>query len=74
MIKSFKVQLKPSNKQATYLHRCASVASWAYNWTLGKQQENYKSGGKFLTLFTLQKELTLLKKEPEFAWLNLFKL
>ena len=45
MIKSIKIQLKPNNKQKTKLFECAGVARWAYNWTLARQQENYKNGG-----------------------------
>lgn len=46
MIKGIKVQLKPNNKQKTKLFQSAGVARFAYNWTLGRQQENYKNGGK----------------------------
>jgi putative transposase len=70
MIKGVKVQLIPNNKQKTKLFQCAGVARWAYNWTLGKQQENYKNGGKFISDGDLRKELTQLKKLPEYQWLN----
>lgn len=70
MIKTFKVQLKPNNKQKTKLFECAGVARWAYNWTLGKQKENYKNGGKFLNDSVLRKELTQLKKTEKYNWLN----
>ena len=46
MIKTIRVQLLPNNKQKTLLKKCADVARWAYNWTLARQQENYKNGGK----------------------------
>lgn len=70
MIKTYKVMLKPNNKQKTKLFECAGVARWAYNWTLGRQQENYKNGGKFLSDGALRKELTQLKKTEEYKWLN----
>jgi len=63
MIKSFKVKLKPNNKQESFLKANASVSRFAYNWTLEQQQINYKNGGKFLNNFDLRKRLTLLKKE-----------
>lgn len=62
--------LLPNNKQRTKLFQSAGVARWAYNWTLAKQQENYKNGGKFISDCELRKELTQLKKTEEFSWLN----
>ena len=70
MIKSIKIQLKPNNKQNTKLFECAGVARWAYNWTLARQQENYKNGGKFLSDGELRRKLTKLKQTEEYAWLN----
>ena len=46
MIKSIKVMLLPNNKQQTKLFQSAGTSRWAYNWTLARQQENYKNGGK----------------------------
>lgn len=46
MIKSIKVMLLPNNKQRTKLFQSAGTGRWAYNWTLARQQENYKNGGK----------------------------
>ena len=48
----------------------AGAARWAYNWAINKQQENYKSGNKFIQDGTLRKELTQLKKTEEFSWLQ----
>ena len=70
MIKSIKVMLLPNNKQRTKLFQSAGVGRWAYNWTLARQQENYKNGGKFIFNGELRKELTQLKKTDEFNWLN----
>ena len=70
MIKSVKVMLIPNNKQKTKLIQCFGVSRFAYNWTLGKQQENYKNGGKFISDNELRKEFTKLKKTKEYEWLN----
>lgn len=45
------------------------TARFIYNWTLARQEENYKNGGKFLSDGVLRKELTQLKKS-ELSWLN----
>ena len=70
MIKSIKIMLIPNNKQKTKLIQCFGVSRFAYNWTLGKQQENYKNGGKFISDNELRKEFTKLKKTKQYEWLN----
>ena len=70
MITALKVRLEPNNKQQTKLFQSAGTARWAYNWTLGKQEENYKNGGKFIKEGDLRKELTILKQTEELKWLN----
>ena len=70
MIKTYKVMLLPNNKQKTKLFQYANTARFAYNWALGKEQENYKNDGKFISDGDLRKELTQLKKTSEYAWLN----
>ena len=70
MIKSIKVRLNPNNKQLTKLFQYAGCARFAYNWTIAKQQENYKQGNKFLSDNELRKEFTQLKKLQKYKWLN----
>ena len=62
--------LLPNNKQKTKLFQYANTARFSYNWALAKEQENYKSGGKFISDRDLRKEFTQLKKTSEYAWLN----
>lgn len=62
--------LCPNNKQKTKLFQYANTARFAYNWALGREQENYKNGGKFISDGELRKEFTQLKKTEEYAWLN----
>ncbi|MED4455096.1 transposase [Metabacillus fastidiosus] len=69
MILSRKVRLRPTKEQEQQLWKSVGTARWTYNWTLNKQQENYKQGGKFISDGILRKELTKLKKTEEFSWL-----
>lgn len=62
--------LLPNNKQKTKLFQYANTARFAYNWALGREQENYKNGGKFIFDGDLRKEFTQLKKTDEYKWLN----
>ena len=70
MIKTIRVMLIPNNKQKTKLFQYANTARFAYNWALGREQENYKNGGKFISDKDLRKEFTQLKKTDDYAWLN----
>ncbi len=69
MIKTFKVELAPNDKQCSLLHQAAGTARWAYNWALAKEKENYEATGKFLFDGELRRQLTQLKK-TDFPWLN----
>lgn len=69
MILSKKVRLYPSELQEEKLWKSVGTARYIYNWTLAKQDENYKNGGKFIPDGELRKELTQLKK-TELNWLN----
>lgn len=62
--------LLPNNKQKTKLFRYANTARFAYNWALGREEENHKNGGKFLSDGDLRREFTRLKKTDDYAWLN----
>ena len=62
--------LLPNNKQKTKLFQYANTARFAYNWALGREQENYKNSGKFISDGDLRKEFTQLKKTDEYSWLN----
>ena len=62
--------LIPNNKQKSKLFQSAGVARFAYNWALGREQENYKNGGTFLSDYDLRKEFTKLKSTEEYKWLN----
>lgn len=70
MIVSKKVRLKPTKKQETQLWQSVGTARWVYNWTLERQQENYKNGGKFIYDNDLRKEITQLKKQDNYKWLS----
>lgn len=69
MILARKVRLYPSEIQEQKLWQSVGTARFIYNWTLAKQEENYKNGGKFIPDGTLRKEITQLKKN-ELNWLS----
>ena len=70
MIKTIRVMLIPNNRQRSKLFQYANTARFAYNWALGREQTNYKSGGKFLSDIDLRQEFTKMKQTQEYEWLN----
>lgn len=68
--------LKPNNKQRTRLYQFAGAARYIYNWTIDKEKEQYEKHLKdskekgFIKDDVLRKELTQMKKQKEYAWLN----
>ena len=69
MILAKKVRLYPTKEQEQKLWQSVGTARFIYNYTLAKQEENYKNSGKFISDGTIRKELTQLKKS-ELTWLN----
>ena len=69
MILTKKVRLYPNELQEQKLWQSVGTARFIYNWTLKRQEENYKNGGKFISDGILRKEITKLKKN-ELSWLN----
>ena len=69
MIISKKIRLIPNKTQEKMLYKSAGTARFIYNWTLNKQEENFKLGNKFISDNDLRKEITILKKS-ELIWLN----
>ena len=69
MIKTFKIKLKPNNKQQTKMFQFCGAKRFAYNWAIAKEKENYNNGGKFISDNELRKQFTQLKKQEEYKWL-----
>ena len=69
MILAKKVRLYPTKEQEQKLWQSVGTARFIYNYTLTKQEENYRNGGKFISDGNIRKELTQLKKS-ELTWLN----
>ena len=69
MILTKNVRLYPNELEEKKLWQSVGTARFIYNWTLARQEENYKNGGKFISDSILRKEITKLKKN-ELSWLN----
>ena len=69
MILSKKIRIYPTETQVQKLWQSVGTTRFIYNWTLSRQEENYKNGGKFIKDSELRKEITQLKK-TELTWLS----
>lgn len=65
-----KIRLLPTKEQEELLWKSAGCSRFIYNWALTKQIENYNNGNKFIKDTELKKEMTLLKKEKDYKFLN----
>lgn len=70
MILAKRVRLFPSDEQEKVLWKSAGTARFIYNWTLARQEENHGEGCKFLSDNEIRKEITQIKKEDAYGWLN----
>jgi putative transposase len=70
MILAKKVRIIPTTEQEQKLWQSIGTARFVYNWTLARQENNYKNGGKFINDGSLRKEITLMKQTEEYKWLN----
>ncbi|QAT40395.1 RNA-guided endonuclease TnpB family protein [Clostridium sp. JN-9] len=70
MILAKKVRIIPNVEQEQKLWQSVGTARFIYNWTLARQEENYKNCGKFISDGDLRKEITLMKQTEEYKWLS----
>lgn len=46
IVKGYKVELDPNNKQRSFLEQCAGASRYVYNWGLAEWKHQYEEGGK----------------------------
>ena len=66
---SYKIRLYPNNNQKEFLAKQFGCCRLVYNYMLDLKIKEYKTGNK-LSKFDLIKQLTPLKKQDEFRFLN----
>ncbi|NTU84937.1 MAG: transposase [Chloroflexales bacterium] len=68
--KAYRYRLLPTSEQEAVFVRWAGARRWTYNHFLTRRIAHYKETGKSLGYNALARELTVLKQEPETAWLR----
>ena len=70
MKRAYKYKIKPTYKQQYQLQQAFGCARFIYNWGLDKKTKSWTNEHKTITYFELAKELTQLKRQEEYKWLN----
>jgi putative transposase len=68
--KVYRFRMRPTPAQGDALNRVAAARRFVWNWGLARWKELYKATGKSTTYNRLAAELTALKRQPGFEWLN----
>src|SRR5215207_9212228 len=67
---TYRYRLEPTGEQAAQMRRFAGARRFVWNWALRRKKDHYAQTKKNLTVTQLCEELTLLKQQPDTAWLR----
>lgn len=70
MLKSYKYKLNPNEEQKVLLNKHFGSIRFAYNYFLNERKKEYETNKQSLNYYDNAKELTELKKQEEYSWLN----
>lgn len=72
MLKSFKTEINPTEKQKVIIHRTIGTCRYIYNFYLFHNKEFYGHGEKFMSgkLFSVWLNNEYLPKHPEYSWIR----
>jgi putative transposase len=68
--RAYKYRFFPTDEQKQILAQTFGCCRFVYNWALRKKTDAYYKDGVRLYYKDLSSQLTDLKKQPEYAWLN----
>jgi len=70
MFKAYKYRIYPTKEQITLIEKHFGSTRFLYNYFLDYRQKSYDNGNQKVGYMVTQAELTKLKKQKEYAWLN----
>jgi putative transposase len=68
--KAYRYRLLPTSQQEAVFEQWAGARRWTFNTFLARRIEHYKATGKTLSYNDMARELTVLKRQPQTAWLR----
>ena len=69
ILRSYKFRIYPNAEQKEQLAQTFGCARFVYNWALSNKKEAHENNIK-KSANDVSKELTALKKDPDFIWLK----
>ena len=69
-LQAFKFELRPNGEQERDMRRFAGACRFVFNKALALQQDNHRTGGKFIGYVAMAKHLTAWRNESETPWLK----
>lgn len=72
MLKSYKTEIKPTEKQKQQIHKTIGTCRFLYNFYLSHNKEVYEKEKRFISGMDFSKWLNnaYLKENPDYAWIN----
>ena len=70
MIQAYRYKILPDAQQKVVLSNFFGCARFIYNWGLNIKTKEYETSKKSVSYNQLAKELTQIKKEERYSWLN----
>ncbi len=68
ILKAYKIQLSPNNKQITNMKKNCGAARWAFNYALSIKKEQFENKNKISNNIELHRQLNKLKGIEELIW------
>ena len=70
MIKGFRIRIYPNKTQKELIEKHIGCCRFIWNYMLNLQNGNYKNGNKYISDYSMINQLTSIKKQEEYSWLN----
>lgn len=70
MLKSYKYKLNPNEEQIVLLNKHFGSIRFTYNYFLNERKKEYETNKNTINYYDNARELTNLKKQEEYSWLN----
>ena len=72
MLKSFKTEINPTDKQKVMINKTIGTCRFVYNFYIAHNKEIYSLENRFVSGYDFQKWLnnTYLKEHPEYSWIK----
>ena len=68
--RAYRVRLRPNRVQERQLLRLLGAKRFVWNWAMARKEAAYRADGTRLNAVALSREFTVLRQQPDTAWLE----